>query len=81
MISDVWVQAAMFPQFPQIFYAYEIDCFGNGDVYWEVFDDGICIGTYEPDEFGNFLDFCRSINYDVKINTQESWIAMEDWNA
>lgn len=73
----MWVQPALFPEFSTIFYAYEIDCFGNGDTYWEVYDDGdTMIGYYEPENFGDFLDFARSINYDVHINTQESWEAM-----
>lgn len=76
MVTEVWVQPALFPKYNTEFYAYEIDCFGNGDCYWEVFDDGVCVGTYEPEEFLNFLDFARSINYDVLINTQESWEAM-----
>lgn len=74
---EYWIQPALFPKFSTDFWAYEIDCFGNGDCYWEVWDEfGICVGTYEPDEFGEFLDFARSINYDVLINTQESWEAM-----
>ena len=76
-MTEVWLQAKLFPEFPPNFYAYEIDCFGNGDCYWEVFDwNDVCVGTYEPDEFGDFLDFARSINYDVLVNTQESWKAM-----
>lgn len=74
MTAEVWIQPALFPEYPQIFWAYEIESHGT---YWEVFDDGdTMIGYYEPEDFGDFLDFARSIHYDVLINTQESWEAL-----
>lgn len=78
MTSEVWIQAKMFSEFPPVFYAYEIDDFGNGDYYWEVYDDGdVMIGWYEREAFADFLDFARSINYDVLINTYTSWEALD----
>jgi hypothetical protein len=74
--TEYWIQAALFPDFSLVFWAYEVDCFGNGDCYWEIFDDSGFLQSIEPENFGDFLDFCRSINYDVLINTQESWEAM-----
>jgi hypothetical protein len=72
----MWVQPALFPKFSTDFYAYEIDT-GRG-VYWEVYDDGdTMIGYYEDNEFATFLDFARAINYDVYINTYESWEALD----
>jgi hypothetical protein len=73
---NVWVQPSLFPEFPTNFYAYQMD--GGHGIYWEVYDDGpTVIGVYEEEEFNDFLDFARSINYDVLINTYESWEAME----
>ena len=77
--TEVWIQSALFPEFPLVFYAYEIDDFGNGDRYWEVYDDGdTMIGYFEADEFPAFLDFAREINYDVCLFTYDSWIALEE---
>ena len=77
MATDFWVQAAMFPEFPLVFYAYEMEALGGR--WWEVFDDSGFLESVEPEDFGDFLDFCRQINYDVKVNTYESWILMEEW--
>lgn len=78
---EVWIQPSLLPEYPTTFWAYEMDDFGNDDFYWEVYDDGdTMIGYYNSEEFADFLDFARDINYDVKINTQQSWIAMEDFS-
>lgn len=78
MTTEVWIQAAMFPEFPQIFWAYEMKALGGH--WFEVYDDSDeMIANVEPENFGDFLDFCRSINYDVKVNTYDSWILMEEW--
>jgi hypothetical protein len=73
MTTEVWVQPALFPKFPPVFYAYEMEAHGT---WWEVYDDSGFLQSIEPEDFGDFLDFCRQINYDVRINTQESWEAM-----
>lgn len=70
----MWVQAAMFPEFPTVFYAYEMEAWGR---WWEIHDESGFLESIEPEDFGDFLDFCRSINYDVLINTYESWEALE----
>lgn len=75
--TEVWLQPSMFPQFPQIVWAYEMEAMGGR--WWEIFDDSGFLESIEPENFGDFLDFCRSINYDVKVNTYDSWILMEEW--
>ena len=72
---EVWLQASMFPKFPTDFYAYEIEAMGG--MWWEIYDDSpYMVASIEPEDFGDFIDFARSINYDVKVNTYESWVAM-----
>ena len=72
----MWVQAALFPGFDTDFWAYEFQFLDY--TWWEIFDgDDQRVSVVESDDFGDFLDFAREINYDVKINTVESWIAME----
>ncbi len=75
--TEIWVQAAMFPEFPLVFWAYEFEAMGGR--WWEIHDDSGFLEGIEPDDFGDFLDFARSINYDVKVNTYESWVLMEEW--
>jgi hypothetical protein len=75
----MWVQPALFPEFPLVFYAYEMDAYGR---WWEVYDDcGTMVASIEPEDFGDFLDFSRSINYDVKVFTYESWEAMDEYSS
>lgn len=60
-------------------YAYEIDCFGNGDVIWEIFTEyHEFLSTQQAENFGNFLDSALAFGYDVLINTYESWEAMDN---
>ena len=77
MAIEVWVQPSLFPEFPLDIYAYEFEAMGGR--WWEIFDDSGFLQSIEPENFGDFLDFCRSINYDVLLNTYDSWIAMEEW--
>jgi hypothetical protein len=77
MATEVWVQPSLFPEFLQTVHAYEIEAIGGR--WWEIFDDSGFLEGIEPEDFGDFLDFMRSINYDVRINTYDSWIAMEEW--
>lgn len=72
----MWVQAALFPEFPTIFWAYEMEALGGR--WWEIHDDSGYLESIELDDFADFLDFARSINYDVRINTYKSWEAMDD---
>lgn len=74
MAIEVWYQPTLFPEFSTIVYAYEMEAIGGR--WWEIFDDSGFLQSIEPEDFGDFLDFMRSINYDVKVNTQESWEAM-----
>ena len=74
---EVWLQPTLFPEFPTIVWAYEMEAIGGR--WWEIFDDSGFLQSIEPENFGDFLDFCRSINYDVKVNTYDSWILMEGW--
>jgi hypothetical protein len=77
MTTEVWIQPSMFPQFPTVLYAYEMETIGGR--WWEVYDDSGYLTYYEPDEFPDFLDFARHINYDVHINTYESWEALDEY--
>ena len=75
-MNRVWVQGALFPLYPQIYHAYEFEAMGR---WWEVYDDSdTVVASLEPEDFGDFLDFARSINYDVYINTYKSWEALEN---
>lgn len=59
-------------------YAYEVDCFGNGDTIWEIYTESDeHFSSIPRDFFGDFLDFFRVLHYDVYINTYESWEAMD----
>lgn len=74
MTTEVWIQAKLFPDFPPNFHAYEMEAMGG--TWWEVYDESGFLQSVEPEDFGDFLDFCRQINYDVVINTLESWEAL-----
>ena len=81
MATEYWVQAKLFPdtEVPD-FWAYEMSAMGG--TWWEVWDvDGVMCASIEPENFGDFLEFCRTINYDVKVNTYESWEAMDECMA
>ena len=74
------IQLEFFPEFFPTFYAYEIDWDGSGETTWEAYmqgDDDI-FAVIDRDAFGDWLDFIKGMGYDVRINTYESWIAMED---
>ena len=66
MTTEVWIQAAMFPKFPAEVYAYEFEAIGGS--WWEIQDESGFLQSIEPDDFGDFLDFMRSINYDVILS-------------
>lgn len=82
MTTEVWIQAALFPHSSLVFYAYEMEAMGGR--WWEVYDESGFLQSIEPDDFGDFLDFCRQINYDVNLYTYESWEVImgkiEEWN-
>ena len=77
MAIEVWYQPTLFPEFSTIVYAYEIEAIGGR--WWEIFDDSGFLESIEPEFFGDFIDFARTINYDVIVNTYDSWILMEEW--
>ena len=60
-----------------ILHAFEIDSDGRGDNYWIITDGVAEVTKVEVDDFGDYLDTVRSMNYDVRINTLESWFANE----
>jgi hypothetical protein len=74
-MTEVWIQPSLFPEFPTDFWAYEMEAVGGR--WFEVYDDSSeMIASIEPDDFGDFLEFARSINYNVFVNTLESWEAL-----
>ena len=72
----MWVQGKLFVEYPPDFWAYEIESMGGR--WWEVHDESGFLEGIEPEDFGDFLDFARSINYDVRLFTYESWEALDE---
>lgn len=46
---------------------------------WAILNEnGDLLDSYEGENFGNILDFWRTLGYDVIITTDESWKALAD---
>ena len=58
-------------------FAYEMDAGPLGNI-WEVYTDGMGYVLSVPaDNFGEWLDIARANDYDVLVNTMESWLEYE----
>ena len=55
--------------------AYELYDEDLDDFYWKVFREDNLVIEIDQDDFGDWLDNARSLDYDVLINTIESWLA------
>lgn len=59
-------------------WAYEMQD-GHGVPVWIIMNEaGEILDSHDADNFGNILDFWRTLGYDVIINTYQSWEAMDN---